>query len=464
MWSSEWRPLSIRLRLLLFLVAGLGMVILGLFLLLDSGLDRQIYGRLDARLQARAHAISVLLESHPASEALSQLQAMSPEYAGGGHTDFLQLWDAAGRTLLASASNSNANLTPPANVPANAPHFYDLTLPDGHHGRAIAVRATLQGQAQDVILAVAEEREQVDALERKVHWVLVSGVLGSSLLAVLLAFLAVRGGLRPLLAFGGAARQGPESADLDADDLPRELRPLAGALNAAFGGLRRALQRERRFARDVAHELRTPLAEMRTAVELARRDAQDSPTLQGALEAADRMGRSIDGLLALSRYESGMQETQVEPVDLAALLARSLQLAAEPARRRQLRVDINAPPECWVQTDPALLERVLDNLLLNAAGHAPEGSEVQVRLEVEQGRVRLGIGNPAPDLEREDVARLGERFWRKSPAREASGHGGLGLALAVSLAELLRLHLHFRLDAGWLWAQLDGFDSLDRSD
>ena len=109
--------------------------------------------------------------------------------------------------------------------------------------------------------------------------------------------------------------------------LPRELRPLADALNAAFAGLRRALQRERRFARDVAHELRTPLAEIRTAVELARRDAQASPALQGALDSTDRMGRSINGLLALSRYESGMQDVQLEPVDLPTLLDRSLQLA-----------------------------------------------------------------------------------------------------------------------------------------
>ncbi len=461
MWSGELRPLSIRLRLLLFLFAGLGIVMLGLFVLLNLGVDRQIYGRLDQALRARAHAITVLLESRPAKDALAELQAMSPEYAGGGHTDFLQLWDASGTTLLTSGSNRDANLTPPRNVPANAPYYYDLTLPDGHKGRAIAERVTLQGRTEDAILAVAEEREQVDAMERQVHVALVSGVLLTSLIAVLLAILAVRGGLRPLFAFGGAARDGAESADLDADSLPRELRPLAAALNSAFAGLRRALQRERRFARDVAHELRTPLAEIRTAVELARRDEGASPALEGALDSTDRMGRCIDGLLALSRYESGMQQVHLEPVDLSALVRRSLQLASGPAQRRQVRTDLQAPPECWAQTDPGLLERVVDNLVLNASEHAPEGSEVRMRMECAQGRIRLDIGNPAPDLEDGDLARLGERFWRKSPAREASGHGGLGLALARSLAELLDLHLVFRLEQGWLWAELGGLVSLE---
>ena len=464
MWWSEHRPLSIRTRLLLFLFIGLGVVMLGLFTLLDRGLDRQIYGRLDQGLRARAHAISVLLESRPAQDALAELQAMSPEYAGGGHTDFLQLWSASGRTLLTSGSNRDANLTPPRNVPANAPYFYDLTLPDGHHGRAIAVRVTLQGRTGDAILAVAEERERVDALERQVHVVLLSGVLLTLLVAVGLSYLAVRGGLRPLLAFGDAARKGAESADLEAQTLPPELQPLAHALNGAFTGLRRALQRERRFTRDVAHELRTPLAEIRTAVELARRDAHASPALQGALDSTDRMGRSINGLLALSRYESGMQDVQLEPVDLSSLLGRSLQLAQGPARRRNVSVDLDAPAECWTQTDSALLERVLDNLLLNAAEHAPQGSEVHVRLRCKEGRIDLGIGNRAPELEPTDLERLGERFWRKSPAREASRHGGLGLALARSLAQLLRLDLDFRLEDGWLWAELGGLSSLKMPD
>lgn len=82
MWLREPRPLSIHLRLLLFLGLGIGALIIGLFVLLDRSVDRQIYGYLDDTLRARAHAIAVLLESHPAPAALAQLQTMSPEYAG----------------------------------------------------------------------------------------------------------------------------------------------------------------------------------------------------------------------------------------------------------------------------------------------------------------------------------------------------------------------------------------------
>lgn len=290
-------------------------------------------------------------------------------------------------------------------MPTNKPFLYDLTLPDGHQGRAIAVRVTLQGRAGDPILAVAEEREQIYTLERRVHIVLVNGMVVTSLLAVLLAVWMVRGGLRPLLAFSKEVRQSSEDFVLPVEKLPSELRSLADTLNGAFARLRQVLQRERRFTRDVAHELRTPLAEMRTAVELAQRDAPASSALEGALASSERMARAINGLLSLSRYESGMQEVQVEPTDLSGLLGRTLALAEGVAQRRGVRFRLDAPDECWIQTDPALLERILDNLLLNAAEYAPEGSEVKLDLRCGGNSADLRIGNLAPLLDAEDLER-----------------------------------------------------------
>jgi two-component system sensor histidine kinase QseC len=342
-------------------------------------------------------------------------------------------------------------------VPANAPLFYDLRLPDGHRGRAVALRFALPGSIDDATLVVAEEREQIDQLERHVHLALVSGVIGMGLLAALLSILAVRSGLRPLFAFADRARRrdddGPDVEPLPADELPRELRPFALTLNAAFARLQAAVGRERRFARDVAHELRTPLAETRMAVELAG-GTPPSPVLRDALGSIDRMQRCIDGLLALSRYEAGMDQAQMEPLELVELLRRALALASGTAAKRRVSLVSELPDECWVVSDPALLERIADNLLINAAEYAPSGAVVQIELATRADGWTLHIGNPAPGLSAEDLARLGERFWRKSAAREASQHGGLGLALSVTLAELLGLTLRFSLAEGMLWAAL----------
>lgn len=457
LWLNRILLGSIRSRLLLLLLGGLGTLTLSLFLLLDYSIDGQIFGRLDTSLLGRARGIVVLLESHPRDAALAELQEISPEYAIGGHTDFLQIWDASGRTLISSASNAAANLQPPtAPVPANAPYFYDLRLPDGHRGRAVALRFSMPGRAADDVLVVAEEREQVDQLERRVHMALVSGVLGMGLLAALLSVLAVRGGLRPLLSFAGRSRDATpfDVEHLPLERMPRELRPFATTLNATFDRLQDALGRERRFARDVAHELRTPLAETRMAVELASDSSEHAPALRDALASIDRMQRCIDGLLALSRYEAGMDQAQIEPLELTELLRHALVMVAGPAAKRDVRMDAQLPAECWVISDPALLERIVDNLLLNAVEYAPSGASVQVLLTQDDGASSLRIGNDAPELGAEDVLRLGERFWRKSAARESSNHGGLGLALSATLADLLGLTLAFALDHGRLWATL----------
>jgi len=455
-WLRDLLFGSIRGRLLLLMLGGLGTLMLALFLLLDFSIDRQIFGRLDATLLGRARGVVVLLESHPRDDAWQELHELSPEYAPGGHTDFVQIWDAAGTTLLSSASNAANNLQPPpAPVPANAPLFYDLRLPDGHRGRAVGLRFSMLGRADEAILVVAEEREQVDQLERHVHVALVIGVLGLGLLAALLSVLAVRGGLRPLFAF--AADTGPDGAPrvepLPVASMPQELRPFADTLNSTFARLQDALGRERRFARDVAHELRTPLAEARMALELASR-APSPQVLAGALASIDRMQRCIDGLFALSRYEAGIDQAQVEPLELVDLLRRSLAMAAGPAGKRGVAMVARLPEECWVMSDPALLERIADNLLLNAAEYAPAGSDVQVVLAVTPAGWELRIGNLAPELSADDLQRLGERFWRKSAAREASNHGGLGLALSGTLAGLLGLRLDFALKQGVLWASL----------
>ncbi|MDE1899848.1 MAG: sensor histidine kinase, partial [Xanthomonadaceae bacterium] len=167
-----------------------------------------------------------------------------------------------------------------------------------------------------------------------------------------------------------------------------------------------------------------------------------------------------DSLLALTRYEAGLAQPEPEPLDLAVLLAQRVALAARLGAARGVRFDAARPGERWVLSDPALLERILDNLLQNAAAYASPHSAVQLDFG-DPAAPLLQIRNAAPDLVAADLVHLGERFWRKSPARESDAHGGLGLALARTLAGVLGLQLRFRLDAGALVAELGRFRTLD---
>lgn len=441
----NWLFGSIHGRLLLTLCVGLGLLMAAMFVALDHSIDRKIYQQLDDDLLQRGRGVAALLETPPLDVAMARLQTMHPAYAGG-HTEYLQVWDAAGRTLAVSGSNVAGRLELPSGVEANQPLFYDLALPDRHRGRAVALQLRFPGVSGPATLAVAEEREQVDRFERSVHVALLVGVLTTALSAALLAIVTVRRGLWPLLAFGRAARMPGAAPHLPQRQLPQELAPFAGALNEAFDRLHAGMERERRFSRDVAHELRTPLAEMRTALELARRDPGRRSSLDNAAAAIDRMQRCIDSLLAVSSYESGLAQPELEPMDVVPLLRRVVGTDA--------RIDPTLPAEAWVQSDPALLERVIDNLVLNAREYAPAAGRIAIELGQSQGQWLLRIGNPAPDLTEADLPHLGQRFWRKSPAREATRHGGLGLALATTLAAVLAMVLRFELRDGVLWAIL----------
>lgn len=457
------RVVSLQLRLILALCGGLGALLVAMFFWLDHTIDGEIRGRLDRQLVDRARIVSALLGA-PGTELASS--DLLPEYAQLSHTDFFVVWDHRGRVLARSESSRDREFAPPPEAPHSQPVHYNVTMPDGHDGRAVAMRTQISvgGASRTAVVAVGQDRSETEDLERRIHYALLAGVVLTLLLATILAILAVRSGLRPLQKMGiRVAALSLEQAPIKAlgDQVPRELRPFTRALDSAFARLFGILERERRFARDVAHELRTPLAEMRTTVELARRDESlaTHPLLATAQLAVERMQRTVDGLLALVRHESGQTELLPEPVELVQLLREQQHSIEAQMQRRELGLSSQLPSEAWTQSDGALLERIIANLLQNAASYAPSGSVIHVRLAHDNG-LMLYIGNAAPDLSEADMSHLGDRFWRKHPDIEPEQHGGLGLALTRALAQALQLPLEFRLADGALTACVGPFAKL----
>jgi two-component system sensor histidine kinase QseC len=221
-----------------------------------------------------------------------------------------------------------------------------------------------------------------------------------------------------------------------------------------------ARDRERRFSRAVAHELRTPLAEMRMLADVgAISDSLDKTkqSLREVSRTADELQRIVDTLLALARYESGQESPQFEPVDLAGETRRLVRRYEELARGRSLTLQVQLPDERWIVADQSLLQRLLANLLANAVAHAPNGSTVEVRLG---SAGPLHIRNAAPHLEQRDVAHLAESFYRKGTRGEGV-HAGLGLPLATSIAKVSKLRLDLQLDQqNDFVATLNGFEAL----
>ena len=421
----------------------------------------ELYGSFDDALVAHMQALAAYAAKNPGAEGIAEYM---PEFRTQQHQEFFQIWDAS-RTVLAFSDSSAGRALPLFDATRSEPTFYELELPDGHLGRAVAQAYALpEGDARGhIVVAMAGEIQSLIELEDRLHIFVFIGTFVTVVVSVLIASYSLRRSLRPVEALSRSVSainpENPE-AQLDIGGLPSELAPVAAKVQAMVRQLIEAVARERRFARNVAHELRTPLAEARMLaevgalsddVEVARRAFADIGDATAELE------QIVESLLSLSRYESGLRRPEPEPVDLRAEVARQVEVLATAASARHLDVALEAPAETWVFADPGLTRRLIANLLGNAVAHAPAGARVEARISADG---ELVIDNPAPQLAPEDIPRLGERFFRIGKGGHGS-HAGLGLSLAQAVARILGLELSLALtEQGHLHAVARGFQPL----
>ena len=349
-----------------------------------------------------------------------------------------------------------------------AANFSDIELPDGHRGRAVSQTFGLpeNDPRRFLTVVVAEETERLNELESRIHFMLLFVAIAAAIAMLLIARHAVLRGLRPLEEFAHSVQRiDPEDpqAHLETGPLPAELMTLAASFTALLQRLLAALEREKRYARNVAHELRNPLAEIRLLADIGS-GSQDPSTCAESIKdigtVAAGMERAVDALMALTRYEAGLESPQPEPVDLEAELRRQAGLLVSEARQRGITLLLDVACDVWVHVDSAMLQRMLANLLGNAVEHAPLGSTATVLLRPGGD---LDIANPAPHLDRVDVRRLGEQFYRVG-GDQVGQHAGLGLSLAFAIARVLVLQLAFDLrDDGILVTTVRGFRCLHPS-
>ena len=200
---------------------------------------------------------------------------------------------------------------------------------------------------------------------------------------------------------------------------------------------RRAIQRERDFARAAAHELKTPLAVLRAHAEALREDIAPEKRdqyLDVVLSESDRMSALVGSLLELARTEA-KGVAKKEPVELAALVREVFAPLALPLEQKHLQLQLELE-EVSLSGDRARLEEAVENLASNALRHADSGGTVQVSLEKLGHRARLTVYNDGPNIPSEDLSRLWEPFYRADPSRSRdSGGTGLGLAIVWKTVE-----------------------------
>ena len=210
-----------------------------------------------------------------------------------------------------------------------------------------------------------------------------------------------------------------------------ELNALAVSFNQAQDQLAGQLRREREFTRAAAHELKTPLAVLRTHAEALREDILPEKREQYlgiVLEECDRMAELVGRLLEFSRLESGAALHR-EPLEFAGLIREVLEPLELQLEQKQIRLTADLP-ELPLTGDRERLREVVGNLLSNALRHCPAGGEIRLALTREAGWACLSVCNNGLPIPAEDLPHLWEPFFRGDRSRSRKS-GGTGLGLAI---------------------------------
>ncbi len=210
-----------------------------------------------------------------------------------------------------------------------------------------------------------------------------------------------------------------------------EISALGADFNLMAERLNDLLQSQRQLVRDVSHELRSPLARLRVALELAER-AEDRKKALGRIEKeADELERLITELLSLARLESGQAGLERHPLPLDELLAKVVTDADFEARARDRGVDLTACDPVSVVGDPVLLRAAVENLVRNAIRHTPAGTTVEVSLSHLDRECEVRVRDHGSGVAEDQLSAIFDPFTRTGEARERDS-GGFGLGLAIA--------------------------------
>ncbi|MGH7944612.1 MAG: ATP-binding protein, partial [Opitutaceae bacterium] len=436
------------------------------FLLLGGGLGALYYAardeaidQFDDALRAKALAVSTLTQRTRDGVRLEFSDRFFRGFDDDRARDFFVLWDRRGRVLARSESMRDSGRELPRRVGSlDRPERWNLTLPNGRPGRAVGFAFKPRGGGErsreddaEVQLVVATNRSELD----ETLWELLGISAGCGLLligaTVAIIPLVLRRGLRPLDALGESVRR-IDADRLDARvasaNLPAELQPIATRLNDLLAPLEASFERERRFSADLAHELRTPLAELRTAAECALKwpDTRDAATDRETLAITTHMERIVTHILALARGEQGQLAVEPKSLALDTLVQEVWRKFDARAAANKLEVALSLEPAS-ANADPALLRAILINLLENAVDYTPAGGALRIAVESGAGTPLIRVSNTVSDFQPGDISSLFERFWRKEAARTGGQHVGLGLALSRTFARAMGWSLIAELDA-----------------
>ncbi len=460
MRSLQWRltwSISVVLITILF----------GAGVLLYRAQRSALLSEFDAALNLSSVTLARLIETDGTTVKSEMSEENFPQFSRQESPDCYQILDSRGDFIERSRASLDLSLSVQIQVANEEPWFGPVRFSDGRRGRGVA-RSFVprfednahddeeysfpesQTAAEPTVIApvtLVVARDTLD-FERRLSLVarwIVAITLLAWVTAVAASRLVAQIGLAPLneTAVRIAGINIDNLATLsNTGEVPTEIQSIVDALNQMQNRLAAGYERERNFSADVAHELRTPIAGIRSITEVALRKPRNTSEYQESLNTcltiAVELQSIVDNLLTLSQIESGTYLPHCEPTEVADLLQKYIERYSSRAMARGLKFRAELPAQILMRTDPDKLGIIFRNLIENAVSYASPDSTISIVCREEAAVVEFAFRNEVVDKKPFDLEKMFQRFWRADRARNEAGiHSGIGLTLCRSLTEIL---------------------------
>jgi two-component system heavy metal sensor histidine kinase CusS len=293
-----------------------------------------------------------------------------------------------------------------------------------------------------VLVLVGSDGARARVTLHEFAWLVAAMVVCGGLATALLGWALARWALRPLRQLSDAARTlGPDrlTQRLELPPKPTELFPLVQSFNEALDRMEAAFRQLETFNANVAHELRSPLATLIGATQVALLHPRSAEALQEVLtdnlEDLERLAAVVRDMLFLARADHGERADTTELLDVRVLSEETADFFESLLAESSTQLDIRG--NASLQGNTGLLKRALSNLLMNAMQYAQPGTPIQITMGIEHGQCELAVVNQGPPIDEATRAHMFDRFYRADGVRtRGSGHVGLGLAIVRAVAQM----------------------------
>jgi two-component system heavy metal sensor histidine kinase CusS len=361
--------------------------------------------------------------------------------AGEHVTYWIRLLDSEGRTI--TETPGMGRLIPPDVFPSAQESASSVRNPKDYRtgGKLFSLVAVNEKSGgQTYTIQVAQDRSSDEQLERRFGILLGVLLAGSILASAIIAITVTKHGLRPLAEMRRSLeRIGPAHLNerVAPAGWPRELQPLATTFDAMLARLEDSFKRLSQFSADLAHELRTPIAnimgEGQVALTRERTPSEYREVIESTVAECERLSGIVDNLLFVARVDAARESIERKRFDARAAVEKIATFYRTLAEDRNVAIHCTGDGE--ICADPVLFERAVSNLVDNALRFTPQNGSIQITLAEHATDFEVAVRDNGCGIAPEHLPRVFDRFYRAEPSRGADG-AGLGLALVKSIVEL----------------------------